>query len=138
MCTLNTHSLVLKRKRTESPIFIVCKGSLLSLKSRLLSSFFVFAHAPCFLKDEGMSSVSLYENRGAPLQMFCRPHPVHRWDPSNQLSQLPLKSHHFPSSQIDLCLIDLKVRQSGFILTHQNLRCGKVFDFLLPKLGSRN
>lgn len=76
-----------------------------------------------------MSFISL--NYGAPLQMFCRSHIVHRWDPSNQSGQLPLKSHHFPWSQIDLCLIYLKVCRSDFILTQQNLMWFKSFAFAL-------
>lgn len=144
MHTFNTHTLVLRRKPTERTMSIPCEGSLFRLKFpfhplsssslpgpvRLSSpSLCVSVWLPAFEKDEGMSFISL--NYRAPLQMFCRSHLVHRWDPSNQSSQLPLKSHHFPSSQMDVCLIYLKVRRSDFILTHQNLMWFKSFAFAL-------
>lgn len=154
VCTLNTHTLVLRRRRRRSATFFPPEGSSLSLKP---FASFIFPPSSLSQVRPGRpvaASLSLdvlperwrhilYLSRltswVAPLQMFCRLHLTHRWDPSNQSSQLPLKSHHFPSSRIDSCLIYLKVCQSDFILTRQNSWSVKVFDFLFsPKLGSIN
>lgn len=80
-------------------------------------------------EDEGMSLISLNE-KSVP-QMFCRSHLVHRWDSSNQSSQLPVKSHHFLSSQSDLSLIHLKVCRNDFILTRQDSTVTWNFCFCL-------
>lgn len=119
MCTLNTHTLVLKRYWTGSAIFIslLCGVRLSSSRSdpgRPSCPSLSLSPAPCLLEDEGMSFMAL--NETAPLQMFHSSHFVHRWDASNQSSQLPVKCHHFPSSQMDLCAIYLEVLQSDFTL----------------------
>lgn len=62
-------------------------------------------------------------------QMFCGSHLLHCWDPSNQSSQLPAKSHHFLSSQSDLSLIHWKLCRNDFIPTHQNLTVTSEFHF---------
>lgn len=105
MCTLNTHTLVLKRDWTGSAIFIsflceVCLSSSRSDPGRPSCPALSPSLATCFLSF-------IAPNEKAPLQMFHRSHFVHRWDASNQSIQLPVTCHHFPSSQMDLCLIYL-------------------------------
>lgn len=130
MCILSTCTLVLKRKthmkfnlhpsRRVSSFFKV--SSPFSLSPSSLSGpvqlsrghSFAFVHALLFLKDEGMSFISLYEKPGSSTADVLSLPPRSPVDPSNQSSQLPLKFHHFPSSQIDVSLIYLKVSQSDF------------------------
>lgn len=98
--------------------------------------------APCFCRDE---SNVLDLSGWKPKELRCRcsvASSVHRWDPSNQSSQLRLKPHHFPSSQIDLCLIYLRVCQSHFTLTHQKLQYSGekflIFSFFLLEFRGIN
>lgn len=128
----NTHTLVLIRKTKRKKVFTSVKALFYSLLLPQACSIHPVAvsvvfHSP---EDEGLSSI-LMKNQEAPLQMFCCSHLTHRWDPSNQSSQLPLKSHHFPSSHTDLCLIYLKAHQCDFTLTRQNLCRDKVSFFCL-------
>lgn len=108
VCTLDAHPLDLKKENGQrvrsSPLAKTLHCLKFSFHPRSSSSLSGPVRpsrpslcprlAPRSLKDEGMSFISLKEK--APPQTLCRRHLVHRWDASNQSSQLPLKSHHFP------------------------------------------
>lgn len=109
-CTLNTHTLVLRGNQTkkcnfrppgrlraaQSSAFVLSLPHPPSTSSwEVPSSSFCPCQARCFLSEMKGRPLFVSTNKPPP-QMFHRSHLIRRWDPSNQSSQLPLKSHHFP------------------------------------------
>lgn len=99
---LSAHTLVSRRKlrdKQQKRSFSIQEFLLPPFDRKSRPALPVFpSHSPTPPLLSGMKGRPLFVSmkKTAPPQMFHRSHLIRRWDSSNQSSQLPLKSHHFP------------------------------------------